>query len=55
MVDSNIIRLVHVLDADGVEVDHDFFRTLEGNTPLMLLTEDEQWMPAGKYYCKKNP
>ncbi|XP_063407171.1 uncharacterized protein LOC134690928 isoform X1 [Mytilus trossulus] len=50
MVDSNIIRLV--LDADGVEVDHDFFRTLEGNTLLMLLTEDEQWMPADNNFTQ---
>lgn len=38
------------LEQDGTEVeDEDYFSTLERNTPLMILVNDQKWLPAGKY------
>ncbi|XP_052098764.1 uncharacterized protein LOC127733444 [Mytilus californianus] len=41
--DSTTFSLV--LDADGVEIDNDFFNSLEGNVILMLLKTGETWEP----------
>ncbi|XP_066998789.1 DNA fragmentation factor subunit alpha isoform X2 [Anabrus simplex] len=38
-----------VLEQDGTEVDDDeYFSTVEKNTTLMLLVNDEKWLPPGK-------
>lgn len=41
-----------VLEQDGTEVeDDDYFCTLEKNTALMILANDQKWAPPGK--CPK--
>lgn len=38
------------LEQDGTEVeDEDYFGTLENNTPLMILSGDERWLPSGTF------
>lgn len=40
------------LEQDGTEVeDEDYFSTLERNTALMILINDQKWLPPGK--CPK--
>ncbi|GLG93424.1 Uncharacterized protein GBIM_00839 [Gryllus bimaculatus] len=40
-----------VLEQDGTEVDDDeYFSTMERNTMLMLLVNDERWLPPGKIH-----
>ena len=47
-----------VLEQDGTEVDDDeYFGTMEKNTTLMILINDQRWLPPGKlprleYYAK---
>ena len=37
------------LEQDGTEVeDEDYFSTLEKNTALMILINDQKWLPPGK-------
>lgn len=38
-----------VLEQDGTEVDDDeYFSTMERNTTLMILINDQRWLPPGK-------
>jgi DNA fragmentation factor alpha subunit len=38
-----------VLEQDGTEVDDDeYFSTMERNTTLMVLINDQRWLPPGK-------
>ncbi|XP_046984868.1 DNA fragmentation factor subunit alpha-like isoform X2 [Schistocerca americana] len=40
-----------VLEQDGTEVDDDeYFSTVEKNTVVMLLKNDEKWLPPGKFH-----
>lgn len=38
-----------VLEQDGTEIDDDeYFNTMERNTTLMILINDQKWLPPGK-------
>jgi DNA fragmentation factor alpha subunit len=38
-----------VLEQDGTEIDDDeYFSTMERNTTLMILINDQRWLPPGK-------
>ena len=42
-----------VLEEDGTEVDdEEYFKTIEGNTVLMLLLKDDIWSPEGPPYTQ---
>ncbi|KAJ9591877.1 hypothetical protein L9F63_001600, partial [Diploptera punctata] len=46
---SKDIPVKIVLEQDGTEVDDDeYFSTMERNTTLMILINDQRWLPPGK-------
>jgi hypothetical protein len=37
-----------VIEQDGTEVDNEYFSTMERNATLMVLINDQRWLPPGE-------